>query len=138
MTESPPAGQEPAEPEVDRLRRWRWKVGNIDGRLNYAKRRLALRMQTSPGLSYARLSGVPELLNPQPQPITSRADLLERMNQMLKQTFSVGSSLSKFARGESLTATDRKIVDEQVERFVATFAGSIKNSVIVSALLARA
>jgi hypothetical protein len=116
MTESRPAGQEPAEPDVDDLRRWRWKVGNIDGRLNYAKRQLALRMQTSPGLSYARLSEVPELLNPRPQPITSHADLVERMNQLLKQTLTVGSSLSKCWRGESLTATDREIVHEQVER----------------------
>ena len=109
------ASEDIAADDPDELQQWRWRLGNIDARLDHATRWLALRMKASAGLAYGRLQQVPGLLNPEPHLVFSREDLMERMSAALKRVSSSGHVLYKAVHGDRLNDVDVRFLEEQVQ-----------------------
>jgi hypothetical protein len=59
-----PCGTEVDEPERSELDRWRTRVGNVDRRLEHARRWLRLRMRTSAGVALLKLEAARDAMQP--------------------------------------------------------------------------
>lgn len=109
-----PCGTEVDEPERSELDRWRTRVGNVDRRLEHARRWLRLRMRTSAGVALLKLEAARDAMQPPLNLIDPDESPLAMVSEMLKLVSSSQYSLLKVADDDRLDNTDRTLVAERV------------------------
>jgi hypothetical protein len=101
-------------PERTELDRWRTRVGNVDRRLNHARRWFRLRARTSGGIALRKLEAAREAMQPPLKLVDPDENPLTMLNEMLKLVSSAEFSLLKLADEDQLTDVDRELVAERV------------------------